>query len=187
MPWAGEQNDRAEGTWEEIWPHRRSKVPLLVRARGGQVDHHRTIFPYACMGSWRAGCLWCRLWVVRCHFLVLQVTGHLFCQLWVARHLLCGLRAVGGLNEACHLLHALWALRKNHSSHQRGIREQALPVSWSHQRLAKKRELQPSTTHCCSHSPGNTPALKLPMLTITSQGPATRSSLSHLPAGPCHC
>lgn len=25
------------------------------------------------------------------------------------------------------------------------------------------------------------------ILTITSQGPATRSSLSHLPAGPCHC
>ena len=27
----------------------------------------------------------------------------------------------------------------------------------------KKRALQPSTTHCCSHPPGNTPTLQLPL------------------------
>ena len=68
----------------------------------------------------------------------------------------------------------------------------------SPQTSAKKRALQPSTTCCCSHSPGNTPALLQPLpktpgatytclTTVTSQGPATRRSLHHLPAGPCHC
>ena len=33
-PWAGERNTTAEGNWEEIWAHRRSKMPLLGRARG---------------------------------------------------------------------------------------------------------------------------------------------------------
>ena len=49
------------------------------------------------------------------------------------------------------------------------------------------------------HSHGNTPALlllSLPealsttytcLITVTSQSPATRSSLHHLPMGPCHC
>ena len=32
---AGEWNATAEGTWEKVWAHRRSKAPLLGRARGG--------------------------------------------------------------------------------------------------------------------------------------------------------
>lgn len=35
------------------------QVPLLGRERGGGVDHHGNLFPYACMGSQRAGG---RLW-----------------------------------------------------------------------------------------------------------------------------
>ena len=35
MLWAGEWNTMAEGTWEEVWAHRTTKVPLLGRARGG--------------------------------------------------------------------------------------------------------------------------------------------------------
>ena len=55
------------------------------------------------------------------------------------------------------------------------------------------RELQSNTRCCCSHFPGNSHTLLLLLLpnalvTITiSQGPAKRSSLCHLPAGPCCC
>ena len=45
VPWAGEWNATAEGTWEEIWALRRSKGPLSARARGGGVDHQRNLFP----------------------------------------------------------------------------------------------------------------------------------------------
>ena len=34
-PWAGKPNTTAEGTQEEFWDSRRSKVPLLGRARAG--------------------------------------------------------------------------------------------------------------------------------------------------------
>ena len=34
-PWAGEQSAITEGTPEEVWVHRRSKVTLLGRVRGG--------------------------------------------------------------------------------------------------------------------------------------------------------
>ena len=35
VPRAEEQSAIAEGTWEEVWASRRSKVPLLGRARKG--------------------------------------------------------------------------------------------------------------------------------------------------------
>ena len=38
---AEEWNDTAEGTQEEVWACRRSKLPLLGRVRGGGMDHHR--------------------------------------------------------------------------------------------------------------------------------------------------
>ena len=60
MPWAGECNATAEGTWEEVWAHRRSKAPLLGRVRGSGADCHRNIFLCTRMDSWRVG-----LWVVR--------------------------------------------------------------------------------------------------------------------------
>ena len=56
---AGEQNITEEKTQEKVWAQRRSKVPLLGRVKGGGVDHHGNLFPYACMGSQRAGG---RLW-----------------------------------------------------------------------------------------------------------------------------
>ena len=34
VPWVREWDTTAKGTWEEVWAHRRSKVPLLGRARG---------------------------------------------------------------------------------------------------------------------------------------------------------
>ena len=57
--------------------------------------------------------------------------------------------------------------------------------------------MQLSTTCSISHSPGNAHVLPLPnalgttytcfKVTATSQSPATRSSLHHLPMGHCHC
>ena len=41
--WAGEWSTIAEATLEEVWAHRRSKVPLLGKRRGG-VDCHRNFF-----------------------------------------------------------------------------------------------------------------------------------------------
>ena len=38
---SGEWNAKAEGNWEKVWAHRRSKAPLLGRVRGGGVDPHR--------------------------------------------------------------------------------------------------------------------------------------------------
>ena len=64
--WAGEWNAMAEGTQEKVWACRKSKVPLLGSARGGEADCHKNIFLYTHADSWRTG-------------------------LWVARHLLCGL------------------------------------------------------------------------------------------------
>ena len=43
-PQAGKWNATAEGTQEDVWAHRRSKVPLLERVRGGGADHHRNLF-----------------------------------------------------------------------------------------------------------------------------------------------
>ena len=43
MLWAREWNARVERTWEKVWAQRRSKAPLLGRARGGGSDHHRNL------------------------------------------------------------------------------------------------------------------------------------------------
>ena len=37
VPWAGEQSTTVKGAWKRAWAHRRSKAPLLGRARGGGV------------------------------------------------------------------------------------------------------------------------------------------------------
>ena len=58
----------AEGTQEKVWTHRRGKAPLLRRARGGGVDHHRKLpVPEQAhaYGLSEDGRLWCRLWVAR--------------------------------------------------------------------------------------------------------------------------
>ena len=71
---------------------------------------------------------------------------------------------------------------------------------WCHSpwRMLQRRVFQQSTTHCCSHFPGNTHALLLPLpnvlgasyntlrVTEASQGPATRSSLWYVLATPGH-
>ena len=75
----------AKGTWEEVWACRKSKAPLLERARGGGVDHHRNSSLCSHADFWRVG-----LWAVR----------HLLHRLWVT-----GPTCVG--YEHQHLLHGL--------------------------------------------------------------------------------
>ena len=50
---AGEWNTTAEGTQEKVWAYRRSKAPLLGRARGGGEDCHRNLQAHMHMGSQR--------------------------------------------------------------------------------------------------------------------------------------
>lgn len=93
----------------------------------------------------------------------------------------------------------IYESRGGHACYHEGSMNRHHLQPQSPQRSAQRGALQPSTTRCCSHCPGNTHALMLPLtnvsgtiqnflkLTATSQGPATRSSLHHLPVGPCHC
>ena len=47
MDWGVVCHALGSRTWEEAWAHRRSKVPLLERARGRGVDCHRNLPAYA--------------------------------------------------------------------------------------------------------------------------------------------
>ena len=85
-----------EVSQEEIWACRRSKVPLLGRARGGGMDSHRNLFLCTYVKFRRVGHLWYRLPVARGHLPGLRETGRILCRLPVVRHLLCRLRAAGG-------------------------------------------------------------------------------------------
>ena len=51
VPWAGEWDTTAEGTWEEVWAQRRSKAPLSWRARRGGVDCHKNLFSCTSINS----------------------------------------------------------------------------------------------------------------------------------------
>ena len=51
----GKQSAVVWGNLEEVWAHRRSKPPLLGRARGRGVDHHRNVFLCTHIDSQRAG------------------------------------------------------------------------------------------------------------------------------------
>lgn len=66
MGW--EQSITDEGAQEDVWAHRRSKVPLLVRVRGGGADNHKNIIPCTRADSQRVGCLCHRLQAVRHHY-----------------------------------------------------------------------------------------------------------------------
>ena len=73
----------AEGSWEQVWAHGRSKVPLLRREKAGEVDHHRNLPAQVCTGFQRAGHLWHKLQVVRSHLLRLLETKHFLGRLRV--------------------------------------------------------------------------------------------------------
>ena len=102
--WAGEWSATAKGTQEEVWLYRKTKPPLLGRARGGGADHHRNIFPYASTDSQSTGHLWHRLQVVGHLLHGVRAAGHLLHRLSVIWHLLCGLQAAGAKHSS-HLRH----------------------------------------------------------------------------------
>ena len=72
----------AEGTREKVWAHRRSKAPLLGRARGGGEDRHKNLPAHVHTRSQRTECPWFLLRVVRSHLL----------RPWEARCFLCRLQ-----------------------------------------------------------------------------------------------
>ena len=84
----GEKNSTANGNWEEVWAHRRSKEPLLGRARGVGADCHRNLFPCTCTHAncQGVGRLWHRPQEGKRPLALAQET----------RSLLYRLRAVGG-------------------------------------------------------------------------------------------
>ena len=97
-------------------------------------------------------------------------------------HLLCDLQWQGRTTAI------ISDTRGGHGPPTLGVCEQAPPAAPVTSEFGKKWALQPSTTGCCSHSSGNTSALLLPLpnvlgttytclITVTSQDPATRSSL----------
>ena len=93
VPWAGEQcamtgewNAMAERTWEEVWAFKRSKEPLLWRAReGGWTAIGISLHTQERSPSRRVGHLGCRLQVARSHLLRLRETRRFLCRLQVAR------------------------------------------------------------------------------------------------------
>ena len=99
MPWIGEGNATAEGTWEKVWTYRRGKAPLLGRVRGGGADHHRKL----CALEHMHAC-----WLSEGREALAQdpgskkplshlgETGHFLFRLPVAKYHLCGLRVSGG-------------------------------------------------------------------------------------------
>ena len=61
---------RGQGSQEEVWAYRKTKVPLVRRVREGGVNSHRNIFLCTGMDSLKA-----RLWAVRCVLHGLNATG----------------------------------------------------------------------------------------------------------------
>ena len=105
-PQAGEQSTTAEGTQEEVWTHRRSKAPLLGRARGGRTECNRNIF--LCMhGLLDDGALGREMpleWATG------DNSSCVAYRLWCFLH---------GLRMMRHFLHGLHAVGENHHSHLR--------------------------------------------------------------------
>ena len=107
MPWVGgstpqaeEGNAMAEGTWEKVGTHRRSKAPLLGRVRGSGADCNRKL-PAPEHAPSALGLSEGRVALVQAMgskkpLSHLGETVHFLCRLPMARHLLCGLRASGG-------------------------------------------------------------------------------------------
>ena len=92
-PWVGEQmlqaeegNATEEGTWEKVRTHRRGKVPLLGRERGGGVD---------CHGLSESGAALAQAAGSKKPLTRLGETGCFFCRLLLAMHLVCRLRLSG--------------------------------------------------------------------------------------------
>ena len=183
MPWDEEHSATAKGTWEEVWAHRRSKVPLLGRARGRGADHCRNLLCTRGLSKGRAP--------------LMQAMGGERPRAQAAGDQALLMQAKGrrGLNTTWYFLHDLQAAGTNHIksviSETRGrhslpplrVCEQAPPAAPVTSEVSKKWALQLSTNRCCSHSPGSTPTL-LPPLPNT---PSSAHTHDHCPfPGPCN-
>ena len=136
-PRAGEQSTTAERTWEEVWACRRSKPPLLGKTSGGGVDDQRNIFLYKHMDCRRARLKW--------------ATGSgVSCMGWERWALL--VWSTGDKDKPPQLS---MTAEVSMACHNQGSVNKHLLHAQSPQRSALRRALQPSTTHCCSHSHGN--------------------------------
>ena len=91
---AEEGNATAEGTWEKVWTCRRSKTPLLGRARGRGVEGHRKLCTERAQRRLSEGeAALAQAKGSKKPLARLGETGSFLCGLPEARHLLCGLRA----------------------------------------------------------------------------------------------
>ena len=89
----------AEGTQEKVWAHRRGKVLLLGRVKGGAGTIRNCLCQSLCVcpcGLSEGGKTLAQDLGSKKPLAPLQETGHFLCRLPVARHLLCRLRALGG-------------------------------------------------------------------------------------------
>ena len=157
--------------------HQSMCMPHRLRWWGGSAQAKGGEKPLACLGE----------------------IGHFLCRLLVARHLLCGLRVSGAKCKVLPLAQSIGGRDRLQQSsqkpeggvvyHQWGACEWApavTPVTSRVGKKEKKRALQPSTIGYCSHSPGNTSILQLPLpkglggtqtlVTVPSQDPTTRSN-----------
>ena len=67
VPQTGEQNTTAKGSQEEVWDHRRSKLWLLGRVRGGRVTCHRNLPAQAwALRGWVTSDTGYRCWEATC-------------------------------------------------------------------------------------------------------------------------
>ena len=151
---ARERSATAKGTQEEVWDHRRSKAQLLGRLGGGGVNHHRSIFLCTQTDSQRAG-----LWAAR----------HLFARGRGDRPFLHGLWVVVlPVRATCNRAPLAWSTvisdsRGGHGPPPLGICEQTPPMATVTSEVTKQKGTATTTTHCCSHTPGNPHILPLPL------------------------
>ena len=117
---AGEWNATAEGTWEEVWAQRRSKAPLLGRARVGGADCHRNLLEHVwALRGWDAsGADYRRQEATFSGYGILGAS----CAMGSRAPLLWA-KGSGGLSATWCLLCDLQAAGMDHSGHLRGQRE----------------------------------------------------------------
>ena len=169
VAWAGEW--RATGVWDEAWAHTRSKQHCWRWLEEEEWDHHRNMFLCTCMS----------FWVVGYHLQRLREIGNL----------LHGLS--GGKGKPCQP-HQRWVWPTT----TRGTWKATTCVS-NHLRDGTEDGTATECHQLLFSLPRNAHALLLPLqkspgstytylrITASSQGPATRTSLYQLPAGPHNC
>ena len=126
-------------------------------------DHHRNIFAWARMGSWVAGHLLHKVWVVEANH-----HGHLRLRRWAWP------TTTGVYEQAPPMAPVTSGVSKEEGTATEGY-PLWLSLTWECTVLLLPLPNDPAASYTCLR------------VIATSKGPANRSSLSHLPASPCHC